>query len=156
MSKESGGLDLAVAQALIAKESEGILVEIHGPDFRPLPAYKGKPVSVTVYGSYSPEYQKLNDEFERTYMAERLEGLKAGSTEWSKAFQQAQREQEHERDKRVRAHAVKEWHGFLDGGKELEPDPDTVWRFMQLPWFNPQIRLGQDRHEGFSGTASDD
>lgn len=149
--KETGGLDIQAAQALIDKEEAGVVIEIRGPDWLPL-MYEGKPVTVTVYGSYAPTFQKLNDEFERSFVASRTEGLTGEA--WSQAFKDARRDMEAERDKQVRARTVKEWYGFLDGGTVLEPTPDNVMRFMGLAWFAPQIRQGQDRHEGFSGTAS--
>lgn len=154
MSKAKGGFDLAVASALIEKEEEGITFEVVGPDGKPLPKYKGKPVTMTVCGSYSPTYQRLDEEFGRNWLAEQLEGVPERDRAAAIDDAWARRTQAH--NELVRAPCIRGWYGILDGGSEIEVSPETVVKVALIPWVTPQIRAAQEKHEGFFTDASGD
>lgn len=153
MSKAKGGLDLSVATALIEKEEEGITFEVVGPDGKPLPQYKGKPVTMTVCGSYSQTYQRLDEDFSRNWLAEQLEGV--SDRDRAAAIDEAWARRTKAHDELVRAPCIRSWYGFLDGGAEMDVSPETTTRVIALPWLVQQIRAAQEKHEGFFTDASD-
>lgn len=154
MSKAAGGFDFAVADKIIAREEEGITFEVTGPDRKPVTPYKGKPVTITVCGSYSPTYQQLDDAFNRDWLAGEIEGVPESEREAAIDAAWKRRVQAH--DLAVRAPCIRSWYGMLDGGKEIEVTPETAARAVLVPWLIPQIREHQGKHEGFSDAASED
>lgn len=152
MSKQSGGFDFAQARKLVEKEEEGVTFDVRGPDGSVL-EYKGKPVTMTVCGSYSPTYQALDDDFNRTWLAKELEDVP--ERERRARLEEAWLRRQAAHDLAVRAKCIRSWYGFLDGGKEVELTPEMAEQAMQTPWLAPQIRSAQERHEGFFTEASD-
>lgn len=154
MSKKKtvGGFDFAAATALVEREEEGVTFEVRGPDGSPL-TYDGKPVTMTVCGGYSPTYQRLDDEFNRTWLAAELEDVPENQRRdrieaaWSK------RQAAH--DLAVRAPCIRSWFGFLNDGEVVEVTPETRATAVGVPWLIPQIREAQSKHEGFSPAASE-
>ena len=153
MSKAAGGFDFAVADQIIAREEEGITFEVNGPDGKPVQPYKGKPVTITVAGSYSPTFQRLDDEFNRNWLAGEIADVPESEKTAAIEAAWARRLQAH--DLAVRAPCIRSWYGMLDGGKEVEVTPETAARAVAVPWLVPQIREHQGKHEGFSDAASE-
>lgn len=146
------GLDFAAVSKFEEKQEEGHTFEVKGPDGKVL-EWEGKPVTITVCGTYSRTYQELEEEFHRTWLADQVANVPAEQRE--EALREAWSRRDRELDQRVRSRCIKDWYGVVEDGKPLEVNHKNAERLMQVPWLRSQVRMAQVQHEGFFVSASD-
>lgn len=134
--REAEGFDLSAAEPVAAREDEGLVVHVHGPDGGPLYFGGDKPVTVTVAGTYSARYRRAEEAVATRRLKARRASLDAAGLR---------------RDAlEVQAACVLAWSGFFRDGKPIDCTKDNVIAALKAaPWLQTQIETAMEDHAGF-------
>lgn len=133
-------MEITSKQDVTKREDEGATIHLRDEFGEPW-MEDGRPVTVTVVGTYSSRYRK----------AEAASGRR---------FQKQMRAQGGDFDMRaynedVAAQCVVGWTEFTDGGQPLPTTRENALKvFAGFPWVYPQINAAMENHAGFFGKGS--
>lgn len=136
------GFDLSAAKPVAAKEDEGQTVHVHSELGEPLYYDGGKPVTMTVVGTYSSTYRRAEEALSNQRLKRRSRAaLTAGVIRAE--------------SRSVLAACVLAWDGFMDGGKPLACTKENVVRVLEAaPWIEDQVTAAMEDHAGFFSNSS--
>lgn len=133
-------LDLDTAEDISELEERGTVVHIRNK--AGVKMYDaGTPVTMTVRGTYSKTFRRLNTAHRDKLLRQRRSSLSADQLDQD--------------DVSLYAACVTAWHGFKAGGQPIPLTKEAVIRvFTRFPYVFEQVKEEANARENFSGSSS--